>query len=140
MLNVRLPVAVCSAVAEVLNGSHYALNALFETAGAPGPPPDLAHHSKWKIWLQRVGNDPEVDSLAVLGNLIEEFMDLPPLENDGALDDFLGIDTDPVKEYNKQKERLISILELKFHCFFMACDGALAQDLRKSVLERFMPV
>lgn len=111
MSNVRLPVAVCSVVAEVLNGSHDALNALFETAGAPGPPPDLAHHSKWKTWLQRVGNDPEVDSLAVLGNLIEEFMDLPPLENDGALDDFLGIDTDPVKEYNKQKERLISILE-----------------------------
>lgn len=42
MSNVRLPVAVCAAVAEVLNGSHDALNALFETAGAPGPPPDLA--------------------------------------------------------------------------------------------------
>jgi hypothetical protein len=105
MSNIRLPVAVCSAVAEVLNGSHDSLNALFETAGARGPLPDLAHHSKWKTCLQRVGNDPEVDSLAVLGNLIEEFMDLPPLPSDGALDDFLGINTDPVEEYNKRKER-----------------------------------
>lgn len=112
MSNVRLPVAVCAAVAEVLNGSHVSLNALFEAAGAPGPPPDLAHHTKWKTWLQRVGNDPEVDSLQVLGNLIEEFMDLPPLQSSGALGDFLGIETpDPVEEYNKRKERLVNILE-----------------------------
>jgi len=111
MSDIRLPVAVCSAVAEVLNGSHDALNAMFETAGAPGPPPDLAHHSKWKTWLQRVGNDPEVDSLFVLGNLIEEFMDLPPLESNGELDEFLGISTDPVKEYSKRKERLVKVLE-----------------------------
>lgn len=112
MSNVRLPVAVCAAVAEVLNGSHDSLNALFEAAGAPGPPPDLAHHSKWKTWLQRVGNDPEVNSLEVLGNLIEEFMDLPPLPTTGSLDNFLGIETpDPVEEYNKRKERLVNVLE-----------------------------
>lgn len=112
MTNVRLPVAVCAAVAEILNGSHDSLNALFEAAGAPGPPPDLAHHSKWKTWLQKVGNDPEVDSLSVLGNIIEEFMDLPPLPSDGVLGNFLGIETpDPVEEYNKRKERLVNVLE-----------------------------
>ena len=111
MSNTRLPVAVCSAVADVLNGSHDTLNALFETAGAPGSPPDLAHHSKWKTWLQRVGNDPEIDSLSVLGNLIEEFMDLPPLPSDKTPDDFLGLNTDPLEEYNKQKNRLVNILE-----------------------------
>ena len=112
MSNVRLPIAVCAAVAEVLNGSHDSLNALFETAGAPGPPPDLAHHSKWKTWLQRVGNDPEVNSLEVLGNLIEEFMDLPPLPSSDSFGNFLGIETpDPVEEYNKKKERLVNILE-----------------------------
>jgi hypothetical protein len=112
MSNVRLPVAVCAAVAEVLNGSHDSLNALFEAAGAPGPPPDLAHHSKWKTWLQRVGNDPEVDSLQVLGNLIEEFMDLPPLQSSSSLGDILGVETpDLVEEYNKRKERLVNILE-----------------------------
>ena len=112
MSNVRLPVAVCAAVAEVLNGSHDTLNALFETAGAPGEPPELAHHSKWKVWLQRAGNDPEVDSLQVLGNLIEEFMDLPPVDSSGDSDFFgLGIDHDPLSDYKKQKERLIKILE-----------------------------
>lgn len=114
MSNVRLPVAVCAAVAETLNGSHDALNALFEAAGAPGLPPDLAHHSKWKTWLQRVGNDPEVDSLEVLGNIIEEFMDLPPLpsSSSGSLDTFFGVEApDPVEEYNKRKQRLVDVLE-----------------------------
>jgi len=112
MQNVRLPIAVCAAVAEVLHGSHDSLNALFEAAGAPGPPPATAHHTKWKTWLQRAGNDPEVDSLKVLGNLIEEFMDLPPLPSSGSSGDFLGIETpDPLEEYNKRKERLVKILE-----------------------------
>jgi len=65
-------------VGEVLSGSHGTLDALFIAAGAPGEPPDLAHHSKWKEWLFRAGQDPSVDSLAVLGNVLEEFMDLPP--------------------------------------------------------------
>jgi hypothetical protein len=112
MSNVRLPVAVCAAVAEVLHGSHDSLNALFETAGAPGPPPDLAHHSKWKTWLQRIGNDPEVDSLAVLGNIIEEFMDLSPLPSSDALGNILGIENpDPLEEYKKKRERIVNVLE-----------------------------
>lgn len=112
MSDVRLPVAVCAAVAEVLNGSHDSLNALFETAGAPGPPPDFAHHTKWKTWLQRAGNDPEIDSLRVLGNLMEEFMDLPPLSSSNSLGNFLGIEaSDPVEEYSKRKGRLVNILE-----------------------------
>lgn len=111
MPNVRLPVAVCAAAADVLSGSHDSLNALFEAAGAPGPPPDLAHHSKWKTWLQRVGNDPNVDSLAVLGNVIEEFMDLPPLPSEGGITTLLDIALDPVADYNKKRERLVKVLE-----------------------------
>lgn len=80
MTNVRLAKALCAVVGEVLagTGSHATLDALFQSAGAPGDPPALAHHSKWKEWLFRAGLDPNVDSLAVLGNLLEEFMDLPP--------------------------------------------------------------
>jgi hypothetical protein len=65
-------------VGEVLSGSHTTLDALFIASGAPGEPPPLAHHSKWKEWLFRAGQDPSVDSLAVLGNVLEEFMDLSP--------------------------------------------------------------
>lgn len=76
----RLSRALCAVVGEVLSGSHDTLNALFLSAGAPGEPPSLAHQSKWKEWLFRTGQDPTVDSLAVLGNVLEEFMDLPPRE------------------------------------------------------------
>jgi len=58
-------------------GSHASLDVLFQTAGAPGDPPNLSHGSKWKEWLFRAGLDPDVDGLAVLGNILEEFMDLP---------------------------------------------------------------
>lgn len=81
MTNIRLPRAVCAVVAEVLNGSHPSLEALFISAGAPLPPPTLSHATKWKEWLFRAGTDPDTDSLAVLGNLLEEFMDLGPSEN-----------------------------------------------------------
>jgi hypothetical protein len=112
MANVKLPIAVCAAVAEVLNGSHNALDALFERAGAPGPPPALAHHSKWKAWLQQIGNDPNADSMTILGNILEEFMDLPPAPSNGKTDNLFGIEIpNPLIEYNQKKERLITILE-----------------------------
>ena len=108
--NIRIPIAVCAAVAEVLNGSHEALNELFLASGAPGPPPELAHHSKWKAWLQRAGNDPGVDSLAVLGNLIEEFMDLPPASMGPT--EFIGMQfPDPLETYTAKKSRLVQIME-----------------------------
>ena len=112
MTNIRLPRAVCAVVAEVLDGSHETREALFEEAGVPGPPPDLPHHSKWKTWLQRAGDDTSVDSLAVIGRLIEEFMDLPPLPAPPSADVFgLGIGHDPVAEYNQKRTRLNTVLE-----------------------------
>lgn len=109
MPNVRIPMAVCAAVAEVLSGSHATLDALFEAAGAPGPPPDAPHHSKWKTWLFRAGNDPSVDSLAVLGNLIEEFMDLPPKPDACAV--ALEIEDETTATYVARRDRLNGILE-----------------------------
>ena len=74
----RLSKALCAVVAATLSGSHEKLEALFKSSGVPGEPPDLPHHSKWKEWLFRAGQDQSVDSLVILGNLIEEFMDLSP--------------------------------------------------------------
>lgn len=86
MTNFRLSKALCTVVGEALSntGSHQALDVLFQSAGAPGDPPALAHHSKWKEWLFRSGIDPNTDGLAVLGNVLEEFMDLP-LEPDSQI-------------------------------------------------------
>lgn len=74
----RLSRSLCAVVGEVLVGSHESLNHLFQSSGAPGEPPPLSHGTKWKEWLFRTGQDPNVDSLHVLGNVLEEFMDLPP--------------------------------------------------------------
>lgn len=100
MTNVRLPRVVCAVVGEVLVGSHATLDALFESAGAPGPPPALSHASKWKEWLFRAGNDPSVDSLAVLGNVLEEFMDVAPTE--GLLRQV---------DWKKNRDHVVQVLE-----------------------------
>lgn len=96
----RLSRALCSVVGDVLTGSHATLDALFVSAGAPGEPPALAHHSKWKEWLFRAGQDPAVDSLAVLGNLLEEFMDLSPAQ-----------DTPESESWKERRERVEAALE-----------------------------
>jgi len=75
----RLSRSLCAVVGETLMGSHATLDALFIAAGAPGEPPGLSHGSKWKEWLFRAGQDSTVDSLVVLGNVLEEFMDLAPM-------------------------------------------------------------
>jgi hypothetical protein len=74
----RLSKSLCAAVADTFVGSHPTIEALFVSAGVKSDPPQLPHGSKWKEWLFRSGQDPSVDSLSVLGNLLEEFMDRTP--------------------------------------------------------------
>ena len=102
MSNVKIPRAICLVVGEVLSkrGSHDILNRLFESSGAPGAPPDLAHHSKWKTWLFEAGADPNVDSLEVLGNVLEEFMDVAPNEF-----------ADEYSDWESDRKRVVSVLE-----------------------------
>lgn len=98
----RLSKALCAVVGEVLasTGSHPSLDALFVSAGAPGEPPALAHHSKWKEWLFRAGQSPNIDSLAVLGAVLEEFMDLGPKS-----------DTPEFETWKVKRERIEAVLE-----------------------------
>ncbi len=103
MSNFRLSRGLCASVAKMLRGSHQMLTSLFLSAGASGPPSDVAalsHASKWKEWLFRVGQDPNVDSLAVLGNVIEESMDSAP--------DKLTPEYD---EWKADRERVMQALE-----------------------------
>ena len=87
-------------MAGILSGSHAALDGLFQSAGAPLPPPNEPHTSKWKNWLYRTGSDPNVDSLSVLGSVLEEFMDTTP--------DEYG---DRVAVWRKDRERVVQALE-----------------------------
>ena len=98
--NVRLPRAVCAVVGGVLRGSHETLNALFKNSGAPGDPPEkLPHATKWKEWLFLCGTNPECDTLTVLGNILEEFMDTKP-------SDYLEAEM-----WEEKRERVIQVLE-----------------------------
>jgi hypothetical protein len=100
--NMRLSKSLCAVIGEVIatTGSHAALDLLFQTAGASGEPPDLSHGTKWKQWLFQTGLDPNIDSLAVLGNVLEEFLDLPPDSN-----------TPEFKEWKEKRTRVETALE-----------------------------
>lgn len=79
MTTVRLSRGLCATVADVLKGSHDERNALFVSAGAPPLTIEgLPHERKWKTWLFELGQVPGTDTLRVLGNIIEEFMDFSP--------------------------------------------------------------
>jgi REase_DpnII-MboI len=116
----RLSRSLCAVVGEVLRGSHDTLNALFISAGAPGGPPSLSHTAKWKEWLFRAGQDPAVDSLAVLGNVLEEFMDLAPLPGTEEYDDW--------KERRGRVERALEENGLRYYRFGRVLPQGVATD------------
>ena len=75
----KIPNSVIGAVASVIGAHYYShskLNTLFMESGAPGDIPDGNCETKCTIWLRRCNDDPDVDPLAVLGRLIQPFMDL----------------------------------------------------------------
>jgi hypothetical protein len=82
-----------------VRGSHDTLNALFKHSGAPDEPPLLSHATKWKEWLFLCGANPECDTLSVLGNVLEEFMDLEPSNSDLAM------------TWTEDRERIVRVLE-----------------------------
>jgi hypothetical protein len=75
----KIPNPVIAVVADVL-GSHYyshtRLNTLFSEAGASGDPPEGNCVNKCDRWLKRCNEDPSVDAFAVLGRVLENFMEL----------------------------------------------------------------
>lgn len=74
-----IPAPVVSIVAEVCAAreTHATLDSLFMYADAPGDPPDGSKPAKALEWLRRTNKDPNVDPMAVLGKLIEGYMDAP---------------------------------------------------------------
>jgi hypothetical protein len=68
-MNVRLPIAVCAVA------------------------------TKWKEWLFLCGTNPECDTLSVLGNVLEELMDIKP-------DDYLEAEL-----WEMNRDRIVQVLE-----------------------------
>ncbi|MBN1436936.1 MAG: abortive infection family protein [Sedimentisphaerales bacterium] len=80
MTNV-IPSSVIAAVSSVIAEyyySHKKLNSLFMENGAPGDAPEGNCESKCISWLKRCNDNPDVDALAVLGQVIQRFMDQEP--------------------------------------------------------------
>jgi len=76
-LDRKIPRPVIYTVAEVLGSwyySHTKLNVLFGQLGAPGDPPDGNCITKCQNWLFRVNDDPAMDPIGFLGELLMEFM------------------------------------------------------------------
>lgn len=82
-----IPAPVLSVVASVCatKETHATLDGLFAYANAPGEPPDGSKPAKALEWLRRTNKDSSDDPLAVLGKLIEGYMETPLNEwDDGA--------------------------------------------------------
>lgn len=74
----KIPNSVIGAVASVIAAHYYShsmLNSLFMESGAPGDVPRGNYETKCASWLRRCNEDPAVDPLAVLGQVIQKFMD-----------------------------------------------------------------
>ena len=98
----QIPNAVIAVVGHEL-GSHYynhgQLNKLFMEHGAPGDVPEGNCVTKCIDWLKRSNTDPEVDIFALLGGILEIFMEdqIRPLHQDA-------------KEWAARRERVRSVL------------------------------
>lgn len=76
-----IPNSVIGAVAGVIAAHYYShskVDALFMRSGAPGDKPIGNLETKCMEWLKRCNDDPTLDALAVLGSVIQEFMDSVP--------------------------------------------------------------
>jgi hypothetical protein len=74
-----IPNPVAVVVGSVLGAyyySHRAIDTLFIEKGAPGDPPEGNCANKVAAWLKRASADPSVDSMRVLGGVLEEFMEV----------------------------------------------------------------
>jgi hypothetical protein len=77
----QIPRAVAGVVGEIIGShiyNHQQLNTLLSEAGAPGDPPPGGCIPKTTDWLIRCNRNPNVDPFAVLGAVIERYMDEPP--------------------------------------------------------------
>ena len=130
--NETIPSAVCSVVGRVLGDSYYnhtRLNALFLEAGAPGDPPDGNCVTKCTSWLKRCSGNPTIDALAVLGEVLVEFMDAWP-----------AVDDPSYRDSKAEIEKKLAEHGLRYHQGrVIGSAGPTAKDLQSIILSRDLP-
>lgn len=77
MARFRLPAHLISVLSEELASSetHATMDSLFTYANAPGAPPDGSKITKAQAWLRRINTDESCDALAIVGLLVEGYME-----------------------------------------------------------------
>lgn len=76
-----IPNSVIGAVSSVIAADYYShskLNTLFMESGAPGDVPEGNCEIKCTGWFKRCNEDPDIDAIQVLGEVIQNFMDREP--------------------------------------------------------------
>jgi hypothetical protein len=104
----EIPAPIIGVLSDALPSieSHASLDNLFLYADAPGEPPEGSKPVKTQAWLRRI-NKESANPLAVLGKLIESYMEIPEHDENNSLFGGSGYTTDPKKVL---KDRLESTL------------------------------
>ncbi|MDZ7830283.1 MAG: hypothetical protein U5L07_00870 [Desulfobacterales bacterium] len=102
-----IPAPVIAVMAEYMPKieTHAGLDNLFLYADAPGDPPEGSKPVKTQAWLRRINKEND-NPLAVLGKLIESYMEIPNENDDNP---FGGSTTISLEKEFQQK--LISVIE-----------------------------
>ena len=122
----QIPAPVIAVLSEHIPAieTHASLDNLFYFAEAPGDPPEGSKSVKVQAWLRRVNKESE-RPLAVLGRLIECYMELPNLEN--IAPSWLGgSDSDFKKEFKGKLEAILARCSLTYLPGGIISDGSSA--------------
>lgn len=122
----EIPAPVIAVLSEYIPAieTHASLDNLFSYAEAPGEPPDGSKPVKAQAWLRRINKESE-RPLAVLGRLIECYMELPNLEDDAR--SWFGAPTaDVKKEFKTKLEAILSRCNLTYISGGIISDGSSA--------------
>lgn len=109
----RISRALIVAINDAIKGSHAEKVALFESAGAcdPEPSPDASHAARYKSWMLLTGKEQSIDNYQFVGELIEEFMDVPHPGWLFAPEAFERSPNPEVVEYGRARKALEEALE-----------------------------
>src|SRR3990167_4126706 len=104
--------------------THASLDKLFSFAEAPGEPPEGSKSVKVQAWLRRVNKEAE-RPLAVLGRIIECYMELPDTE-EHSCSLFAAPTIDVKKELKRKLEAILSRCNLTYITGGIISDGSSA--------------
>ena len=99
--------------------THASIDNLFGYAEAPGEPPEGSKPAKVQSWLRRV-NQVSSNPLAVLGKIVEQYMDIPEKEDDLQL--IFPLDYKDKKNLKQKIEAIFS------RCNLMYISGGIVSD------------